>query len=131
MISSSFKERFFAIAGPNTRKQLIRRCQAYLDAVEQEAKLRETQRVLDVEAYTVLRRENSAVRTTLSIASVGLNLDLSDELLEDPIFMKMHLAAVDMVGWSNVSYFAPTSYFVFVDNLNLHSGSLFLRYGTS
>lgn len=125
----SFRDRLFAVAGPNTFKQLIRGCKTYLDALCKEATLRETQEVLDVEAYTALRRENSAVRPTLSIANVALNIDPLDELLEDPIFMSMHNATVDMVAWTNVIYFAGHS--VLVVHLLFYPGHLLLRYGTS
>ena len=68
-----------------------------------EAELREKNVVLDLASYDPLRRENSAVRYCFGLFGYVLGLDLPDEIFEHPIFMEMHLAAVDMVTWSNVS----------------------------
>jgi len=122
-----FKERFVKIASPPPRRQFTERCTAYLNAVAQEAKHREDQVILSPEAYMTARRENSAVRTTLSMASICLGVDLPDEALEDPLFMKLHFGAVDMVCWSNVSTYFPLSELF----LTSSPGSLLLRYGTS
>ena len=51
----------------------------------------------------MLRRENSAVRFCFGMFGFTLGLDLPDEIFEHPIMMRLHLAAVDMVCWSNVS----------------------------
>ena len=67
-----------------------------------EAQLREQSIVLDVQAYDKLRRENSAVRFCFGLFGYMLNLDLPDDVFEHPVFMRMHLAATDMVTWANV-----------------------------
>lgn len=69
-----------------------------------EADLREQSVVLDVDSYNMLRRENSAVRYCFGLFGYLLNLDLPDEIFEHHVFMRMHLAAVDMVTWANVSH---------------------------
>lgn len=74
-----------------------------MNALAVEAQLRERGEVLDLDSYTVLRRENSAVRFCFGLFGFVLGHDLPDDIFEHPVFMRMHLAAVDMVCWSNVS----------------------------
>lgn len=73
-------------------------------AFGKEAHLRENGIVLDVDSYNALRRENSAVRYCFGLFGYLLGLDLPDEIFYHPILIRMHLAAVDMVCWSNVSF---------------------------
>ena len=82
--------------------------EAYVNGFGVEADLREQNIVLDVTSYDHLRRENSAVRYCLGLIGYLLNCDLPDEIFEHPVFMRMHLAAVDMVTWSNVGYMSIT-----------------------
>lgn len=71
-------------------------------AVAIEAKYREDGIVLDVAAYDILRRENSAVRCCFGLIGYMLGEDLPDAVYEHPTFQQLHFAAVDMVTWSNV-----------------------------
>lgn len=66
--------------------------------------MREKNIVVDLASYDPLRRENSAVRYSFGLFGYVLSLDLPDEIFNHPVFMEMHLAAVDMVTWSNVSF---------------------------
>lgn len=75
----------------------------YIEAVTREAELREEGKVLDLASYTPLRRENSAVRLCFGLFEYCLGLDLPDEVFEDPVFISLYRAAMDMVCWSNVS----------------------------
>lgn len=81
----------------------MKHCKAYIDAVAREADLRVHGIILDLDAYVALRRENSGVRFCHELASGVLDVDLPDEVVEHPKFLRMHLAAVDMVCWANVS----------------------------
>lgn len=74
----------------------------YVRAFEKEADYREDGTVLDIDAYNVLRRENSAVRYCFGLFGYLLGLDLPDSIFHHPVMYRMHLAAVDMVTWSNV-----------------------------
>ncbi len=109
MCLRSFRARFFPHTGPATLRRFLKHTEAYVHGFGREAELREAGVVLDVESYNVLRRENSAVRYCFGLFGFLLGLDLPDEIFEHPIMMEMHLAAVDMVTWSNVSSHISTS----------------------
>ena len=101
--TSSFKARFLPCAGPATVRRFLKHTEDYVNGFSVEADLREKHVVLDIEAYNKLRRENSAVRYCFGLFGLCLNADLPDEIFEHPVLMRMHLAAVDMITWANVS----------------------------
>ena len=82
---------------------MLGHCKAYVEAVAHEANYRINGVILDLDSHVALRRENSAVRFCLELACGALDVDLPDQVVEHPTFMRMHLAAVDMVSWANVS----------------------------
>lgn len=88
-----------------TFARFLKHTEGYVRGFGREAELRENGEVLDVESYDVLRRDNSAVRYCLSLVGYILGLDLPDEIYEHPVYLEMHLAAVDMITWSNVRFF--------------------------
>ena len=106
----------------------MKHTEAYVNGFTVEAGLREKNVVLDLVAYDQLRRENSAVRYCFGLFGYILDLDLPDEIFEHPVFMRMHLAAVDMVTWSNVMiilFDTAHSTYTHVDAI----GRLFLQHG--
>ena len=82
---------------------MLERTQAYIDAVVEEASLRERGEVADLNAYLLLRRENGGVRDCFALIEYALDIDLPDEVYADPVFQKFYFAGVDMVIWANVS----------------------------
>ncbi|RPD69751.1 terpenoid synthase [Lentinus tigrinus ALCF2SS1-7] len=96
--------RLHAHCGPLTYARMLKYCKAYTEAVAREADLRARGVILDLDSYVAIRRENSAVRFCLELAGGALNVDLPDEVVEDPTFVKMHLAAVDMIYLANDLY---------------------------
>lgn len=103
-MTKDFRQRFAPYAGPVTFARFLKHTEGYVRGFGREAELRETGEVLDVESYDVLRRDNSAVRYCLSLVGYILGLDLPDEIYEHPVYLEMHLAAVDMITWSNDIY---------------------------
>ncbi|KAI0346575.1 terpenoid synthase [Trametopsis cervina] len=103
-MTKDFKARFFPYAGEATLRRFMKHSEAYINAFGVEAELREKNIVLDVPAYDRLRRENSAVRYCFGLIGYLLDIDLPDEIFEHPVFMRMHLAAVDMITWANDVY---------------------------
>lgn len=73
-----------------------------------EAELREAGEVLTMEEYIPLRRNNSAVRLCVALVEYVLGVDLSEEVYENPVFLKAYWAVVDQVCWVNVSYNEPS-----------------------
>jgi hypothetical protein len=102
IVASSFRGRLITTIQPKTFERFLEHCDAYIDCVVQEARLRDRGEVLELEDYVQLRRENSAVRVCFGVISYILGIDLPDEVFADPIFQKIYFSAVDMVCWANV-----------------------------
>lgn len=82
--------------------RFLKNWETYCASVITEAELREQGKVLDVDAFVALRRENSAVRLCFSLIEYCFGIDLPDEVFEHPIFLEIYWAAADLVCWSNV-----------------------------
>ncbi|THH27414.1 hypothetical protein EUX98_g6777 [Antrodiella citrinella] len=102
-MAKEFRTRLVGM-GPACYRRYLKNCEDYIDAVGKEAHYREHGIVLDLEPFQHLRRENSAVRTCFGLFGLTLGLDLPDEVANHVVMMRMHLAAVDMVCWSNDLY---------------------------
>jgi hypothetical protein len=108
----SFRTRFLLHAGPRNVRRFINLWELYTDAVAKEAELRERDQVLDLESFTLLRRDNSAVLLCFSLIEYALGIDLEDEVYEDVNFMDAYWAACDYVCWTNVCFYCIfTDYF--------------------
>ncbi|EIW77853.1 terpenoid synthase [Coniophora puteana RWD-64-598 SS2] len=69
----------------------------YINAVCAEAEDRENKRILDLDTFTVARRENSAVMVFFAITEYALGIDLPDAVYEDPTFLRVYADSADMV----------------------------------
>ncbi len=76
----------------------------YINAVSEEADHRRNERVLDIDSYIPLRRENSGVRACFGFFELIHRTNLPDEVFEDPVFMRMYWYGVDLVCFANVSF---------------------------
>ena len=103
-ITKHFRQRYFRTAGPNTARRFLTHCKDYIECVGTEAELRERGEVLDVDAYTALRRENSAIRLCFGLFEYALGFDLPDEVFENEAFMELYFAGCDLVCWANDLY---------------------------
>ncbi|KAF9818594.1 hypothetical protein IEO21_02699 [Rhodonia placenta] len=103
-MTKEFRERIMKVDIPACHNRLFKHCESYVNAFSVEAELRERDEILDIDSYIRLRRENSAVRCCFGLFGYVLGIDLPDSIFEHPVFMRMHLAAVDMVCWSNDLY---------------------------
>ncbi|EJD00897.1 terpenoid synthase [Fomitiporia mediterranea MF3/22] len=92
------------------RERFISHCISYIDATATEARLRADNEVLSIEEYTKLRRENGGVRTCFDLIEAVLGITLPAEVFDDPNFMRIYFAAVDMICWSNDIYSYPIEY---------------------
>lgn len=92
-----------ANAGPKFHKRFIKHCIDYFDSVLPETDLRLKDRVMTLEEYVPHRRENGGVRPCFDLFEYVFNIELPDEVFEDEAFMRVYYAAVDAIGWSNVS----------------------------
>ena len=122
-----FRARYFKLAGPETSRRFLKHCADYIECVSKEAELRERGEVLDIESFTHLRRENSAIRLCFGLFEYVLGIDLPQEVFDDPTFMEAYWAAADLVCWANVGHDLP---FFYMCLLTLSTGRLFLQRGT-
>ena len=74
-----------------------------IEAATEEAGYRDREEVLDVDAYTRLRRINSAVYPSFVIIEAVLGIGLSEEVLNHPILTRACQSANDLIWLANVS----------------------------
>lgn len=92
-------------------RRASRRCQerlwslskGFVHSVADEAKYRRTGVVPDTKTYLPIRREASGARLCYGLFEYVLGIDLPDEVFDNPTFLTIYWAAVDMIGLSNVS----------------------------
>lgn len=93
-----------SLAKPNTSRRFFLLWKYYIDAISEEAALRERKEVLSLAEFTPLRRENSAMRLVFGLSEYALGIDIPDEVFENEVFQSVYMAAVDMVCWANVCF---------------------------
>ncbi|EPQ55293.1 terpenoid synthase [Gloeophyllum trabeum ATCC 11539] len=103
-ITREFRVRLLRHARPNFLRRFLKTWEDYAIAFAQEAELRENGQVLDVQAYTELRRENSGVRPCFHLIEYAAGSDIPDEVFANPTFEDLFLCALDMISWSNDLY---------------------------
>ena len=67
-----------------------------------EAEYRRHGLVPDTDSYMLIRREVSGVRLCYGMFEYVLGIELPNQVFENPTFLNMYWAAVDMIGLSNV-----------------------------
>ncbi|KAG8213078.1 hypothetical protein J3R82DRAFT_11472 [Butyriboletus roseoflavus] len=82
----SFRKRFYEKLRPRSAERFIKHIEDYINAFVLEAHLREKGDILDFASYPALRRNNCANHISFDFVAFGLDLDLPDELFEDPGF---------------------------------------------
>jgi hypothetical protein len=102
MIFTRFRARFLRLSGPKNARRFVDLCETYTQCVGKEAELRESGRVLGVNEFIPLRRQNSAVLLCFALVEYILGIDLDDNVYEDKVFMDAYWAACDYVCWANV-----------------------------
>lgn len=75
----------------------------YLDAVAQEARLRNAGQRPTLDEYFRLRRQNGGVFMSFDMSEAALGIDFPEEVLENETFKNIVIAAVDIIGLANVS----------------------------
>ena len=77
--------------------------EATFKAFPKELEVRESKEVLPIKEYTLIRRDNCALRMGFTHIEYALGIALPDEIYENPVFDEMCLAALDMAWLLNVS----------------------------
>lgn len=80
----------------------------FFQAVTQQARDRENGVVPDLESYISLRRDTSGCKPCWALVEYAYELDLPDEVMENPIIRALGEATNDLVTWSNVGICSPS-----------------------
>ncbi|CAE6450414.1 unnamed protein product [Rhizoctonia solani] len=97
----SFFNRMRANANPATIQRFVDSSDLYTQAILQQTVNRSADTVPAVEEFIQLRRETSGVKMTFVVLEYSLNLDLPDEVHNDPIVAELALAGNDILTWAN------------------------------
>ena len=119
---------------PAFRQRLVEHYRSYAYATAHEADLRIRNDILSPEDYRDLRRETSAVRVCFDMFEYAIGQDLPNDLFDDEAFRIVYWAGVDMVAWSNASFFCFTlalsiRYSLF-RAVYFYTGLVFIQHGT-
>ncbi|KAF8901445.1 isoprenoid synthase domain-containing protein [Mucidula mucida] len=101
LIIKDFKQLHLARAGPDTARRFLEHLCSYARTVGKEAELRERDEILDIRGYIALRREIGGVKSCFDLVEYCLDINLPQEIYEDPVFVSGYNAAMDQITWSN------------------------------
>lgn len=107
-------------ATPTAQRRFIDTFQLYTDSVVQQAADRDDHRIRDIDSYFAVRRDTIGAKPSFAINEVHLNL--TDEVLNNPIVMSLTASCIDMliIGNDLCSYNIEYVGFVFInDNCSL------------
>ena len=91
-----------------TLDRFVRHCIEYMEATVEEAALRERRELSSLEDYCRIRQDNGGVKPCFDLIEVALGVSLPDTVFDDPNFVQVFHAAVDMICWSNVGIHSIT-----------------------
>ncbi|KAG8941644.1 hypothetical protein FRC04_004130 [Tulasnella sp. 424] len=100
----SFWERACETASEGTQRRFIETTQLYVDAICKQVVNRRHEEIPTIETFVQLRRDTSAVKLVFALVEYSLNLDLPDEVFEDPMIQSLEEGANDILTWANDMY---------------------------
>ncbi|KZV90662.1 terpenoid synthase [Exidia glandulosa HHB12029] len=100
-------------------RRFIEVCEGYIECVVEESALREDGKVLSLEEYEPIRRENSGVRPSIAITEFALGLSLLDTVYTNEHFLTVYWTVSDMVWWANDIYSYAVEYQKGLDGNNV------------
>lgn len=102
--ANSFWERACETASEGTQRRFIETTQLYVDAICRQVVNRRHDEIPTIETFVKLRRDTSAVKLVFALVEYSLNLDLPDEVFEDPMIQSLEEGANDILTWANDMY---------------------------
>ncbi|KAJ7193850.1 terpenoid synthase [Mycena pura] len=91
-------------AGPGTQARFKEAMALFFEAVNVEAKQRDTDAIPDLESFIALRRDTSGCKSCWVLIEYGLDIDLPDYVVADPVMQALNKSTNDLVTWSNDIY---------------------------
>lgn len=98
---SDFWERLKALAPAGFKERYRNEVKGYLEALHWESTNRFNKINPSIAAYKAMRVKSGAVYTVIDLAEITEHLTLSEEVLENPIFQRLHYLANVTSCWSN------------------------------
>ncbi|KAF8507605.1 terpenoid synthase [Gautieria morchelliformis] len=99
-----FCTRFISNAGSGCQTRFASSLELYLVAADRQAKERSSQENLSLENYVRSRRLSSACKPCFDLIEYSQDIDLPDDVIENPILEAMKDCANDYISWSNDIY---------------------------
>ena len=98
----SFWKRIQRTASIRVQRRFIETLAGFFHGVTQECRDRKSGSLPDLESYILLRRDTSGCKPSFVLIEYANNLDIPDDVLEDPILSDIIDAANDFISWANV-----------------------------
>jgi hypothetical protein len=86
------------------QRRFIESLAGFFQGVTQECRDRKSGSLPDLESYILLRRDTSGCKPCFVLIEYANNLDIPDDVLEDPILNDIIGAANDFISWANVRF---------------------------
>lgn len=96
-----FWERAIKTATPTSQKRFIDTFDAYTASVVQQAEDRTHSYIRSIDSYLAVRRDTIGAKPSFTV--MEMDMDLPDEVLDDPTIMNLTLWCIDMLILGNVS----------------------------
>ena len=90
---------------PNFQRRFVQHHADYVNSVVREAECRTGKIQMDFDEFVTFRRLTSGARCVYVVMEFALGIDLPDEVFDNEAFQRMHSAAEDLIGLSNVRIF--------------------------
>ncbi|KAF7327684.1 Terpene cyclase [Mycena kentingensis (nom. inval.)] len=100
-LARDFWGRAIETYGPGWQGRFKETFEMFFEAVNVQAKWRDSDIVPDLETYIAIRRDTSGCKPCWALIEYGLDIDLPDFVAEDPVIMSLNESTNDLVTWSN------------------------------
>ncbi|EDR07973.1 uncharacterized protein LACBIDRAFT_297518 [Laccaria bicolor S238N-H82] len=100
-MTRDFYKRMVLTCSAGVQQRFIETFDFFFQSVTQQAIDRANGSIPDLESYIALRRDTSGCKPCWALIEYANNLDIPDEVMEDPIIRSLGEAANDLVTWSN------------------------------
>ncbi|KAI5835131.1 terpenoid synthase [Schizophyllum commune Tattone D] len=102
--TKEFRERLIVGIGPRCFERFSKHSEDYVNACAVEAQLRDEGKILSIQEFLPVRRDNSGVRPGFDLIEYCLGIDLPEFVFENPTFQEFYWASLDMICWQNDLY---------------------------
>jgi hypothetical protein len=99
---SSYWSRCIPDAGPGMQARFKETVEMFFEAVNTQARARDSGIILDLEAYIDVRRDTSGCKPVFDLIEYAMDMDLPEYVVTHPVVKALNQGTNDLVTWSNV-----------------------------